>query len=31
MDLFSEALIDKDKNLNKAAKVLYEKNPSEYF
>lgn len=31
MDLFSESLIDKDKNLNKAAKVLYKKNPSEYF
>ena len=31
IDLFTESLIDKDKNLYKTAKELYKKNPLEYF
>lgn len=31
IDLFTESLIDGDKNLSKTARKLYEKNPAEYF
>lgn len=31
IDLFTESIIDEDKDLNKTAKELYEKNPSEHF
>lgn len=31
MDLFTESLIDEDKNLNKTAEELYNKTPLEYF